>query len=206
MKVWSSTIGSDIGLVRGSVVGGLFIPALGIDLSYHFSSTSDGADQLTCIKIFAARSWNIYRDFLLKPRFRVRLRIADRPTISPDRPRLWWSLNSKKVWGPYLALRVVNFGPGLLVVTAAVIRIKSGTKISVERVLAEKLGTELEKGQLVNILIPNRDECILDKNPLAIGIRDSFGRVRWAPTEDLKRVQREHAAGPPPEPTGTVSF
>jgi hypothetical protein len=135
--------------------------------------------------------WNVYRDFLLKPRCRVRLYI----------PR--WSLNQKKVYGPDLELAVVNFGPGLLVVSAAVIKTQSAfwarlkNEISIESVEAHDLGTELGKGQRTNIRVPNFNECILDKKPLRIGVRDTFGRIHWAPAKDLKRVQREYALGEP---------
>lgn len=154
-----------------------------------------------------ALGWNVYRDIILKPRCQVRFRIAQRPnpTGSEESPRPWWSLNSKKAWVPYLELTVVNFGPGLLVVSAAVMR----TQSAVESLWAEHLGTELEKGQKVSIGIPNLTECCLDKNPLRIGIRDSFGRVRWAPRKDLKRVQKEYAlekqkaSGPSARPAGS---
>jgi hypothetical protein len=118
---------------------------------------ASGKSNLALIASAVALAWNVYRDLILTPRFRVRLRIAERPsTWTPEeRPRPWWSLNSKGAWVPYLELNVVNFGPGLLVVRAAVIRIRPvfwswlENQISVESLLAENLGEELEKGQKV---------------------------------------------------------
>ena len=54
--------------------------------------------------------WNVYRDVILKPRFRVGLRIAERP---PDMSRQgapvpWWTRNPNGTWVPYLELSVVN--------------------------------------------------------------------------------------------------
>jgi hypothetical protein len=137
--------------------------------------------------------WNVYRDVILKPRFRVRLRIAERPSdITRQRPpEPWWSRNPNGAWVPYLELSVVNLGPGLVVVGAAVIKV-GGT---VERVLAEHLGTRLEKGERIGIMLPNSDECVLDKKLRRIGIRDTFGRVRWAPRKDLDQVRREYVEG-----------
>jgi hypothetical protein len=128
--------------------------------------------------------WNVYRDVILKPRFRVRLRIAEHPR----KPVPWWIRNPNGTWVPYLELSVVNLGPGLMVVGAAVIK----TGGTVERVLAENLETRLEKGERIGIMLPNSDECVLDKKPSRIGIRDTFGRVRWVPRKDLKKVQREY--------------
>jgi hypothetical protein len=136
-----------------------------------------------------ALGWNIYRDLILKPRFRVRLGI------------LRWSYSTKRVYGPDLELTVVNFGPGLMVVRAAVIRTQSTfwswfkNEDSIESVEAENLGAELEKGHKISIEVPNFNECILDKKPLRIGVRDTFGRIRWAPGKDLKKIQREYAKG-----------
>jgi hypothetical protein len=78
------------------------------------------------------------------------------------------------------------------------------TPAAVESLEAENLGTELEKGQRVSIGIPNSSECCLDKDSRRIGIRDTFGRIHWALTKDLKRVKREYAAGKQ-KPAGTAS-
>ena len=43
-------------------------------------------------------------------------------------------------------------------------------------------------------MLPNSNECVLDKKPRRIGIRDTFGRVSWVPRKDLKKVQREYGA------------
>src|SRR5271166_1163801 len=134
--------------------------------------------------------WNVYRDIILKPRFRVRLRIAEYPSDISHQgpPEPWWVGNLNGAWVPYLELSVVNLGPGLVVVGAAVIKVGG----LVERVPAENLGTRLEKGERVVIMLPNAKECVLDKKPRRIGIRDTFARVRWAPRKDLDQVQREY--------------
>jgi len=126
--------------------------------------------------------WNIYRDIIAKPRFRVSLRIGR------------WTYSTKRIYAPDLDLAVVNFGPGLLVVRNAVIRTRPAfwswleNDSSIELVLAENLSAELEKGQRVIIQVPNLHECILDKRPFGIGIRDACGRIRWAPKGELKKV------------------
>jgi hypothetical protein len=158
------------------------------------SFLSHNKASIAIIISIVALLWNVYRDFLLRPHCRVRFKFVE----LNSRPR--WSFNLKKAWVPYLELTVVNFGPGLLVVTAAVMK----TPAAVESLEAENLGTELEKGQRVSIVIPNSSECCLDKDSRRIGIRDTFGRIHWAPTKDLKRVKRDYIAGKQ-KPAGTAS-
>src|ERR1700741_2120689 len=44
----------------------------------------------------------------------------------------------------------------------------------------------------MNISFPIGENCILDRNPLRIGIRDTFGRNHWAPVKDLKKAHRDY--------------
>jgi hypothetical protein len=62
--------------------------------SHHETLTIAVSSVAIVISLFAL-GWNIYRDIVLKPRFRVRLRIADRPyVLEPgERPRPYWDLS-----------------------------------------------------------------------------------------------------------------
>jgi hypothetical protein len=112
---------------------------------------------------------------------------------------MYFGVGAAKTLGPLLILSAVNRSSSRVVTEAAVIRTSSAlwnwleNKQSIQTVPgAYDVDWELERGDKADISI--RGRCILEKNPLRIGVRDTFGRIHWAPREDLKRVMREYVA------------
>lgn len=104
----------------------------------------------------------------------------------------------------HFMISAVNFGPG--VIRPNIIWYKKTTFLkSVFRKfehgvvihdynnpLSGKLPTVLEVGEKVVFLFPWNDKsppiCV---NPSHIGIKDSFGRIHWAPRKEVKKVNKK---------------
>src|SRR5260370_19456107 len=48
----------------------------------------------------------------------------------------------------------------------------------------------LEVAQTAQLTFPITDDCFLDRPVRRIGVRDSFGRVSWAPRRDLRQARK----------------
>jgi hypothetical protein len=140
-----------------------------------------------CVSLFSL-GWNVYRDVILKPRFRVGFAIAKYWLRSRRSER-------SKVLPPDFELtadfelKVVNLGPGTAVVEAAVIKTRHAT-LTWQSAHIDKI--EIKAGQRTILQIP-RDSLLEDTKPLRIGIQDVFGRIHWAPRKNLENAQREYA-------------
>ena len=120
--------------------------------------------------------WNVYRDVILKPRFRVRF-ITHRGWLAAG------GLETGKF--PTFDLTVANLGPGTVVLETIVIETRArrfelfdGPE-TLEGITVYAIGNsrELKAGQRYTIEVISNDGCLLDAKPLRIGTRDAFGHI-----------------------------
>ena len=139
--------------------------------------------------------WNIYRDVILKARVRVSFELKQFLYASGPRKekhRLW--------------LSAVNIGPGEVIIEMAVVRMQpallawfkkeEGAKLVIhehECEINSKLPAKMPVAKKIFLSFPVGEKCILDQNPLRIGVRDSYGRNHWASIKDLKKAHREYS-------------
>jgi hypothetical protein len=135
--------------------------------------------------------WNIYRDVILKGRLKVSFSATQ--TIQPNRPPS----------EPFLCLSIVNLGPGNVVCGMAFLRKRprwmglfgistlAGLIHDYSDPLCFKPPFKLEVAQQAQLTFPITPDCFLDRPVLRIGIRDSFGRMHWAPKSDIDRARKE---------------
>lgn len=131
--------------------------------------------------------WNIYRDVVLKPRVKVSVSKA---AVGSEGCGL----------RDYLTISAVNFGPGK--VQLNIIRFLHRSRMlkqqrhgvlihDYENPLSSKLPATLEVGEQVTYLFPWNSENLCSRTPSHIGIRDSFDRTHWAPSNEVKKVIEE---------------
>ena len=136
--------------------------------------------------------WNIYRDVIMKPRIKVSFEVI---RIVHDSP----------IGGDTLiSLRAVNMGPGQVTISMATNRNTSLWKKitrqtqswviipSFTHPLCFKLPHRLDMAQGAQLVFPYKEDCFLKNEFTHIGILDSFGRVHWAPKEDIQNAQNRY--------------
>ena len=138
--------------------------------------------------------WNIYRDVILRARVRVSFELSQFLYASgpKDKHRLW--------------LSAMNIGPGEVIIEMAVVRTQSAllawfkkeesAKLMIhehECEIDSKLPAKMPVAKKIFLSFPVGEKCILDQNPLRIGVRDSFGRNHWASVKDLKKAHRKYS-------------
>ena len=137
--------------------------------------------------------WNIFRDVILKARVRVSFDLGQfRYTSGHDKRRLW--------------LSAVNLGPGEVTLEMPIVRTQPALlawlkkEESLALVIHEyavtsnsPLPAKLAVTEKMRISFPIEENCILDRNPLRIGIRDTFGRNHWASVKNLKKALRDYS-------------
>jgi hypothetical protein len=135
--------------------------------------------------------WNVYRDVILKPRLKVRFSWSR--LLSTVGPR----------GSPFLQLSIVNHGPGDAICGMPVIR----NKHWVRRILGEsatatlvhdftnpicaKPPFKLAVAEEAQVTFPITNKTFLDEPIFGIGIKDSFGRVHWAPRKDIRKARKD---------------
>jgi hypothetical protein len=134
--------------------------------------------------------WNVYRDVILKARLRVHLGI----TI-PIHP-------NGKTGEQFLSLSIVNFGPAPVTCEMPIARTKpffrrlmSETKVATlihdyTNPMCAKPPFKLGVGEQAQVTFPIHARCFLDEELFRVGIRDSFGRIHWAPKKDVYRARQ----------------
>lgn len=136
--------------------------------------------------------WNVYRDILLKPRAKVRLSLMTllHPAF-PDRPE-------------FLRLSVTNLGPGQLRIKGTyarkwsfLLKLLRKTKLAFytpdyRNPAGAQLPFTLEVGEDAGILFPWRVDCLLQEDYTHIGVIDSYGRLHWAPADDITELRSEY--------------
>lgn len=132
-----------------------------------------------------ALGWNVYRDVILKPRIKVRLSVTTiihPPIKEEDR----------------VTINVVNFGPGNIRLTRPlVLKNKKFLRKTKHAILIDdytdpfsaKLPCDMKVGDEKNILLKFNKDCFLKKQFTHIGIKDSFGRIHWAPRKHFRRAK-----------------
>jgi len=128
--------------------------------------------------------WLIYKT-LGKPRLDVRFEYTpDLRPPDPNRPPA------------YTYLAISNRGPRATIMEAVKVRIRPAfwwwlgkeTLQSVTPLRMRTLPSRLEVAETM-VLYLQVEECLLDANPLRIGVQDWLARMHWAPKKDLEKVQ-----------------
>ena len=145
-----------------------------------------------------ALGWNIYRDVIMKANLHVAVDVVT--VVTPGSQR------SEK----FVSVSGTNFGPGDSIVQMIHARKKPWpwSKRDNYVILHRKIvpyGDELPKrigvGERVDLFLPYDDECLLAGDMTHVGLRDSFGRIHWAPRKSLRRSQTQfRKAFPQQEP------
>jgi hypothetical protein len=163
-------------------------------LAAHHENLALAISALAFLVSGLALGWNIFRDVILKPRFRVRFEVGQYFIASAprDKHRLW--------------LDAVNLGPGEVTIEMAVVRTKPALlawfkkEESVSLLVNEsryelnsRLPTKLMVAKKMSVSFPLEKNCILDQNPLRIGVRDAYRRNHWAPAKDLEEAHRKYS-------------
>lgn len=141
-----------------------------------------------------ALGWNVYRDVILKARVRVKFNIV---RIVPQG-------RSAREVPQYLNLSATNHGPG-----SVRIQIMEGEESPLWRRLLRRrkyfvilsdhtnpmnrpLPHKLEVGDVFDLYLPYDKKCFLAGKATHIGIRDSFGRVHYAPKSHLRAARKAY--------------
>ncbi|SRR6266540_5574756 len=142
-----------------------------------------------------AIGWNVYRDVIAKPHLKVRMNVGQ--IVGPG-------IERKEV---KVIVTCTNFGPGVIICNALrTITYKSGLfKRLLRRVehhglvmydwpnpQAGALPKKLEVGEKFDLLLPYTKDGFIGAGISKIGIADTFGRTKWAPTEDLKSAVEQY--------------
>ena len=132
--------------------------------------------------------WNIYRDVILKPRVKVDFGV--RIIVQEDTPER----------AKYVVLTATNHGPGIVNLSMVQMKDISLIKWLLRRQkyavvlhdytnpLSGQLPYKLEVGEKIDLLFPYNKECMLKEGWSHIGISDSFGRVHWARSKQVKEA------------------
>ena len=132
--------------------------------------------------------WNVYRDIILKPKLRVTFMLADIVSISSGEAEC------------RIILSAVNMGPNSLnlqmiytktsSIWLILLRIVEPGVIMYNNPLGgSPLPCRVDVGDIATFLF-DYDATFIQKRFTHIGIRDSFGRVHWAASRDVRRAKR----------------
>lgn len=147
-------------------------------LAAHHENLTIAVSMLAFAVSLFSLGWNVYRDVIFKPRFRIRFAIAR------------GSSDSRMIFD----LTVVNLGPGTAVVEAMAVKTQLATLIWSDAHHVVGVPKELKAGQRTVLAVHPRESLLEHQTKaLRIGVQDAFGRIHWAPRKVLKNVQREYA-------------
>lgn len=136
-----------------------------------------------------AVGWNVYRDIVLKPRLKVTVSIAE-------------TMSEIERDGPFVVVSGINFGPGELTVsmvhsqsTSLWKRLTRGVQNFVimydyRNPLNERLPHRLRVGDKIDLFFDFNEKCFLKAQAPRVGLRDSFGRIHWAPRKNVAAMNR----------------
>jgi hypothetical protein len=131
--------------------------------------------------------WNIRKDFGLRPGVKVSLSVVAM-IIAPEQIER------------RIAFRAVNLGPGGVHLTSLVLKGTwrnrkaggykwAGVMPSPPNGFGQSLPQSLVVGKEAVIMVPYDSTCFLAVKHAKAGIVDSFGRMHWALTEQLRRAE-----------------
>jgi hypothetical protein len=152
------------------------------------------------VSLFAL-GWNVYRDVVMKPRLKVDLAFATiKRTEAGGNPLC--ALNKRRIPpnNPFVLLEGVNHGPGQIRCSAIMAIGKDKDKDSMKRLgvivhdtgheVSDSLPKALEVGEPIQLAIPLFDNCFLREDVVRVGIKDSFGRIHWAPRRTVRIMRK----------------
>lgn len=134
--------------------------------------------------------WNIYRDIILKAKLKVRFMVGFVTSPVSQKPL------------ERLVISATNFGPGKIRGTMLFLKESSLWKKLARKTkyaalihdytdrMSGNLPCELEIGEGRDFLLKFEKDCFLSEEWTHIGIKDSFGRIHWAPKCNVK-IARE---------------
>jgi hypothetical protein len=145
-----------------------------------------------CAFVISAFSlgWNVYRDVILKARLKV--------AFSASQIELHQGLPPR----PVLLLTITNLGPGNVICNMAMLQKRppwmqlfglTTQAVIIHDVtdpLCFKLPFKLDVAQTAQLTFPITAD-FLDQPLLRIGVRDSFGRINWAPRRDIRQARKD---------------
>ncbi len=154
-------------------------------------NNSDVAIYISIFSVLVAAfslGWNIYRDVILKPRVRVDFGVRTLiQHANPDKPQ-------------YVILSATNHGPGI--VNLSMVQMKDTSLLKwlfrkqqyavvihdYTNPLSGQLPHKLDVGKGIDLLFTYDKECMLKNGWSHVGISDSFGRVHWAKSKQVKKA------------------
>lgn len=138
---------------------------------------------------FLALGWNIYRDIILKPRLKVRLKIS-------------FIMHGEYESPSKISIDATNFGPNKIICSSihaknAPLRRRVSRKVEYAFIIQDytdpycsKLPRELDVGETCNLFLSFDKDCFFSKPFTHVGITDSFGRTHWAPKKDIAKAKK----------------
>lgn len=140
----------------------------------------------TCIALFAL-GWNVYRDVILKPKVRVRLRISE--ILTPE------DISEER--DTRVDISATNYGPGTVILETLQGKRKRLFRKTKSYLLfhdytdpmTNQFPCELGVGKRGTFLFPFHKGSFLSKDFNRLGIADSFSRIHWVPKKDIKRTK-----------------
>ena len=133
--------------------------------------------------------WNVYRDLLLKSRLRVSFLFVD--IVGGGLP------NSI----PKISISALNLGPSPIKLdmihcqTSSLFRrlfrkVKHGIILNPDTDMSSPLPCKLEVGETATFFFDN-DAPFMKDDFTHIGVRDSFGRIHWAPKKYMRLARKQ---------------
>ena len=135
-------------------------------------------------------SWNIYRDIVLKAKLKVRCMVSFISSPAFEKPL------------ERVIISATNFGPGKIRLAMLFLKDTSFWTIITRKrkyaalihdytdPLSGKLPCELEVGEGRDYLFRFDKDCFLSERWTHIGVKDSFGRIHWAPKSNVKTAKQ----------------
>ena len=151
-----------------------------------------------CISLLALMAsllslgWNIYRDVVMKPKLRVHLGIKQ------------FTDGSERLGPPQVVLTATNYGPGQIKCEMTALKLSSLWRILFRKVqfsiviqdfrnpFCSKLPNRLNMAEEICLIFPYDQESFLGSKISHVGVRDSFGRMHWAPKAQLVEAKKRY--------------
>jgi len=140
---------------------------------------------------FLVLGWNIYRDIILKPRLKVRLKLSVIKHGDYESPTK-------------ISITATNFGPNKVICTGIGAKIaplwtRILRKVKYSIIIydwtdpySSKMPCELDVGQECKLFLSFDKDCFLSDAFTHVGIWDTFGRIHYAPKKDVANARKEY--------------
>ena len=136
----------------------------------------------------ASLVWNIYRDVVLKAKVDVSFAVV---FIIHE------TLQHRQ---QYLNLKITNFGPGVVNISTICVKEAEVWRLLLRKTrhavinadytnpMSARLPAKIEAGDKIELLLPYDSDCFLKSHFTHVGVSDYYGRVHWAPRQQLKKA------------------